>query len=131
MNLDQYNLRNATYSNAPFEDKINVSNKYGRKCILMIMQSNTDSAFDLLFKEHFSVLYEDSDKNRSCRLVLVDILKYCMVGEWLPKFMIEYKDEVFTFNDSQVDSTEVTCPVPVLNDDNLNPIFGWDLINMK
>ena len=59
--------------------------------------------------------------------MLVNILKHLMIGDWLPQVMTKYKADAFTFTVSGVDYIEVTYAVPVLNDDNVNRLFGWDV----
>ena len=101
------------------------------KSMLMIMQCNTDVTFDNLVKEHFYILYEGANENRCCRFMLINILKHCMIAEWLPKIMIEYKAKILTFNESEVSATDASCKVISLCNDNINRLSGWALWKMN
>jgi hypothetical protein len=54
-----------------------------------------------------------------------------MIGEWLPKIMIQYKDKILTFDESEEVGNDVSREVISLCDDNVNRLFGWALWKMK
>ena len=59
--------------------------------------------------------------------MLINILKHSMIAEWLPKIMIQYKDKILTFNESEESGNDASREVISLCDDNVNRLFGWAL----
>ena len=63
--------------------------------------------------------------------MLINILKHGMITEWLPKNMIQYKEKILTFNESEESGNDAIREVISLCDDNANRLFGWALWKMK
>ena len=124
INFELYTLLTQTTTNT---DAL-VSYEYH---IFKEIQKKESNVFDSLFQLHFNDLYEDSTNNKCCRTILVNILKHCFTEQWTGQVISAYKTDNLTFI-KPISVPEDRMPaLPVMNDDNVNRMFGWAIWKVK
>ena len=95
------------------------------------MQTTSDSPINQLFTKQFSDPFEDSMLNMCCRCIFVNALKHYLTEEWIICVIKKYKTDTLTFMIITPHTEVATERLIVLNDDNVNRLFGWALYQMK
>ena len=111
-------------------DSTNLTQSFKRQ-MLAYMHTPQNSPFDNLFQEHFSELYDNTIGNICCRCILVNVFKNCFIEEWMPSIIKEYKKETLTFMVPRTTSSEMSNIIAIVNDDDVNILFGWVLFKLK
>ena len=98
--------------------------------ILKEMQKGNESCFEDIFRINLPIIYEDSVNNRRFRYLIINWLKNKFVNEWMNKVVIHMRTQIQTSISSKETDLNDKRPI-VLNDNDVNRMFGWALFKVK
>ena len=64
-------------------------------------------------------------------MILVNILKHCFTELWIEEVIHAYKSDKLTFISPIPVTADKKTSLVVLNDDNVNRMFGWAIWKVK
>ena len=99
-------------------------------CLLKDMQKGNKCCFDNIFRQHGPFIYKDSVRNRKFRYLIINWLKHKFVKVWINKVVTHMRMQIQTTISSKVSKLNDKRPI-VLNDNDVNRIFGWALFKVK
>ena len=98
--------------------------------IIKEMQKYQNSEYDKIFLNHFPTIYENTIMNNKLRWMLINWIKHNFLTEWITKFTSQMKSQVSTSIGNK-ETMLTTNGAKVLNDNDVNKVFGWTLFKVK
>ena len=103
--------------------------------IMKLIQNKDDNTIDQLFKGSSLFNMIDKISGKIYRIIMTNIPKHNVIENFLPGIIDSFQKKVLTFNNS-VPPTSNDNPNNdnrpiVLNNNNLNRVFGWVLIKTQ
>ena len=86
--------------------------------------------FNNIFRHHVPFIYKDSVRNRKFRCLIINWLKHKFVKVWIDKVVTHMRMQIQTTISSKVSELNDKQSI-VLNDNDVNRIFGWALFKVK
>ena len=123
INLRMYNLYCDSHNSKDEQGQFNL-------CMMREMQKEKESSFEDMFKTYVPNMCNEGNDDRLCRWLIINWLKGKFFDEWVPKVIEQMKSMIGTSTSSQL-SNLVVKNIVVLNDGDVNRMFGWALFKVK
>ena len=94
------------------------------------IQKGTESCFEYIFKEYLPCMYANNKCNYRFRWLIINWLKDNFFSEWIVKVIMQMKSQINTTTGNSLTNLVTERPV-VLNDDDVNRMFGWALFKVQ
>ncbi len=94
------------------------------------MQKGSKCCFEDIFKQHVPVMYEDSVRNRNFRYLIINWLKHKFIEVWIGEVVSHMKIQIQTSISLKETDLNDKRPI-VINDNDVNRIFGWTLFKVR
>ena len=94
------------------------------------MQKGSRSEFEEIFRTNFHCMYSDMKESRKIRWLIINMMRVWFIDVWIKKVVLQVKSQVLTsVNNKQSELKD--NGIKVLNDNDVNKMFGWALFEFK
>ena len=94
------------------------------------MQKGYRSKFEDIFRTNFQGMYSNTKESRKLRWLIINMMRVWFIEVWVKKVVQQVKDQVLTSVNNQ-ESELKDNGIRVLNDNDVNKMFGWALFKLK